>query len=167
MNKNEFLSALQKRLRGLPKKEQRERLNFYSEMIDDRIEEGLSEEDAVIAVGTVDDIDCQISQEIKSANNEGSEAGGIKLRAWETALLILGSPIWISLLAAAFAVGISLYAVLWSVLISLWAIEIPFIIFSLISKHMFFVCRKATQCCISVTQKGVLFVKKTFGKRVV
>ena len=166
MNKNQFILALQKRLRGLSKKEQRERLNFYSEMIDDRIEEGLSEEDAVLAVGTVDDIALQISEEIKSANNESSKTSERKLRAWETVLLILGSPIWISLLAVVFAVGISLYAVLWSLLICLWAIEIPFIIFSFISKHLFVVCKMATQACLSLTEKGASSVKKIFaGKR--
>ena len=48
MTKNEFISRLRARLSGLPKDEIRERLAFYGEMIDDRIEEGLSEEERKI-----------------------------------------------------------------------------------------------------------------------
>ena len=42
MTKNEFLEQLRRGLSGLPMEDIDERLNFYSEMIDDRIEEGLS-----------------------------------------------------------------------------------------------------------------------------
>jgi hypothetical protein len=41
MNKQEFLTALKKALSPLSKADLEERLSFYSEMIDDRIEEGL------------------------------------------------------------------------------------------------------------------------------
>ena len=51
MNKSEFLGALRKGLHGLPQDDIEERLAFYGEMIDDRTEEGLSEEEAVSAVG--------------------------------------------------------------------------------------------------------------------
>ena len=45
MTKKEFLSGLRKKLSGLPQEDSEERLNFYSEIIDDRVEEGLSEEE--------------------------------------------------------------------------------------------------------------------------
>lgn len=45
-----------------------------------------------------------------------------RIGATEIIFLILGSPIWISLLVAALAVAFSLYAVLWAVVISLWAV---------------------------------------------
>ena len=54
MTKNEFISSLGARLSGLPKDEACERLAFYSETIDDRIEEGMSEAAAVRDVGSVD-----------------------------------------------------------------------------------------------------------------
>ena len=54
MNKQAFLERLRKALSGLPPKEQEERITFYSEMIDDRMEEGLSEEEeAVASIGTI------------------------------------------------------------------------------------------------------------------
>ena len=46
---------------------------------------------------------------------------GAKLSSGEILLLVLGSPLWLSLLIAAAAVVISLYASLWAVVISLWA----------------------------------------------
>ena len=56
MNKQEFLDRLRKGLSGLPQAEREERLLFYSEMIDDRMEEGLTEEEAVAALGSLEEI---------------------------------------------------------------------------------------------------------------
>ena len=53
MNKQEFLSGLRKGLCGLPQDDIEERLSFYGEMIDGRIEEGLSEEEAVSEIGAL------------------------------------------------------------------------------------------------------------------
>ena len=53
MTKHEFLLQLGKALSSLPRRERDERLGFYSEVIDDRIEEGLSEEEAVRNMGEV------------------------------------------------------------------------------------------------------------------
>ena len=123
MNKKEFLSQLRKRLAGLPQSDIEERLLFYSEMIDDRMEEGLSEEDAVLAVGDVQDIVSHIVGDIPLGKlaKERLKAKG-RLKPWEIVLLVLGSPIWLSLAVAAIAVVFSLYISLWSVTISLWAV---------------------------------------------
>ena len=56
MNKQEFLAGLRKGLSGLPQTDMEECLTFYAEMLDDRIEEGLSEEEAVAAAGAVEEI---------------------------------------------------------------------------------------------------------------
>ena len=52
MNKTEFIFELGKRLEGLPKEDIIEKLSFYSEMIDDRIEDGASEEEAIAGLGS-------------------------------------------------------------------------------------------------------------------
>ena len=64
MTKLQFLLALHDKLAGLPRNEVEERLNFYSEMIEDRMEDGLSEEEAVAAVGSIDEIAEQITADI-------------------------------------------------------------------------------------------------------
>ena len=123
MTKLKFLLELHDRLSGLPKNDIEERLSFYSEMIEDRMEEGLSEEEAVAAVGSVDEIAMQIISEtplIKVAKEKIKPKR--KLRAWEIVLLALGSPIWLALLIAVFAVVISLYAVIWSVVGAFWSV---------------------------------------------
>ena len=123
MTKLKFLLELHDRLSGLPKNDIEERLSFYSEMIEDRMEEGLSEEEAVAAVGSIDEIVSQIVAEtplIKVAKEKIKSKR--KLRAWEIVLLVLGSPIWLALLIAVFAVVISLYAVIWSVVGAFWSV---------------------------------------------
>ena len=112
MRKEEFLARLEARLSGLPRTEREERLGFYSEMIDDRMEEGLSEEDAVVAVDTAGEIDAGLPE----------PKGKRGWKAWEILLLVLGSPLWLSLLIAAAAVVLSVFVSLWAVVISLWSV---------------------------------------------
>jgi uncharacterized membrane protein len=123
MTKIKFLLLLHEKLSDLPQEDVEERLSFYSEMIEDRMEEGLSEEDAVSAVGSVDEIAAQIISDLSPAKpiNEKRNTKR-KLKAWEIVLLVLGSPIWFSLLVAAFAIAVSLYASLWAVIVSFWAV---------------------------------------------
>lgn len=45
-----------------------------------------------------------------------------RLETWEIVLLVLGSPIWFSVLIGILAIIFSIYIVLWSVVISLWAV---------------------------------------------
>ena len=64
MTKLKFLLTLKDSLSGLPKDELEERLHFYSEIIDDRMEEGCSDEEAVLAIGSVDEIVMQVAGDI-------------------------------------------------------------------------------------------------------
>lgn len=123
MTKLKFLLALNEKLADYPQAEVEERLMFYSEMIEDRMEEGLTEEDAVAAVGSLDEIAAQIAEELSTDKKEqGSKKTQQKLKAWEIVVLVLGFPLWISLLVAFFAVVLSVFAVLWSGVIALWAV---------------------------------------------
>ena len=56
MTKHEFVSKLKDALSGLPQGDAAERIAFYVEIIDDRIEDGTTEEEAVAAAGSIDDI---------------------------------------------------------------------------------------------------------------
>ena len=123
MTKLNFILSLSDRLSGLPREDLEERLNFYSEMIDDRMEEGLSEEDAVAAAGSVDEIAEEILSEISFTKLAKERIKRKRsLRAWEILLLALGSPIWLALGIAAFAVILSVYAVLWALIATVWAV---------------------------------------------
>lgn len=123
MHKEAFLAQLRKGLSGLPREDIEERLTFYSEMIDDRMEEGLSEEEAVAAIGSAQQIAAQAVADTPLAKIAKERLGGKgQPTAGVILLLALGSPIWVSLGIAAFAVVFSLYISLWSVIISLWAV---------------------------------------------
>ena len=128
MNKQQFLDRLRSGLSGLPHNDIEERLTFYSEMIDDRMEEGLSEEEAVSQIGSVESIISQIISEspfvklVKETINPKK-----RHRGWETTLLVLGSPVWIPLLISAFAVVFSLFVTVWSLILSFWAVFISMI----------------------------------------
>ena len=117
MTKIEFLHTLRKKLSGLPENEIEERLTFYSEMIDDGMEEGLSEEEAIARIGAIEDPTVKVPESKQQQRKQ-------TLSPWVIVLLIIGAPLWISLLVAAFSVVISLYVALWSVIVSLWATEV-------------------------------------------
>lgn len=122
MTKLNFLIALNEKLSGLPREEAEERLRFYSEMIEDRMEEGLSEEDAVAAVGSIDDIAAQILADVPLVRIAKEKIKPKRrMKAWEIVLLAVGSPVWFPLLLAAIIVVLSVYITLWAVVISLWA----------------------------------------------
>ncbi len=127
MNKQEFLEQLRKGLSGLPKDDISERLTFYGEMIDDRMEEGVPEETAVREIGTVDELVSQSIADIPLGKLvKETITPKKKLKAWEIVLLALGSPIWLSLLIAVLAVILSVYVVLWSAIVALWAVFTAF-----------------------------------------
>ncbi len=196
MNKQEFLDKLRARLSDLPQRDVEERLNFYSEMIDDRMEEGCSEEEAVLGVGSLEEIASQVIADIPLVTTEKETIKTKRARkVWEILLLVLGSPIWLALLIAAFAVVLSLYVSLWSVLISLWAVFGSFvacapagvlagIVFAFsgngltgvamigaaficagVSVFLFFGCRAATQGVLWLTKWMVGWIRNAFVKK--
>lgn len=127
MNKQQFLAAVGEQLRRLPQSDLEKSLDYYSEMIDDRMEDGLSEEEAVAAMGGADEIAAQILLEtplprLVKAKLRPSRAP----RVWEIVLLALGSPVWFPLLLAAGIVVLAVYLVLWAVIVSLYAVNLSF-----------------------------------------
>lgn len=117
MTRAEFMEALSRALRGLPRSEIKKALGFYGEMLDDRIEEGADETAAVLSMEAPE----LIAERLKRAasEREGSKKGET---SWVRVLLLaLGSPVWLSLLIAAVAVAAALYVSLWAILISLYA----------------------------------------------
>ena len=196
MNKQEFLIQLRKGLSGLPQKDIDERLAFYGEMIDDRIEDGIPEETAVGELGEVGELVSQIIADIPLGKLVKEKiTPKEKLKAWEIVLLVLGSPVWLPLLIAAFAVILSLYVVVWSVIIVLWAVfgslagcavagmiaGVYFvtggssltgiavigagIVCAGLSIFAFFGCKAATKGILALTKKLAVRVKNRFIKK--
>lgn len=131
MRKQEFIDILETKLSGLPKSDLKDRIIFYSELIDDYIENGLTEDEAVLKIGNVDDIVNEILQDtslFKLAKEKFKPKN--KLNRWLLMLICVGSPIWFSLLAAGLSVILVLYVSLWSVIISLWSVVLSLVITS-------------------------------------
>ncbi|MBQ6756562.1 MAG: DUF4097 family beta strand repeat protein [Oscillospiraceae bacterium] len=76
MNKREYLDELCRRLRYASADEAQRLVAFVTESIDDRIEEGMTEEEAVAAVGSIDDLVREVSGEAKVETF--TDEGGVK-----------------------------------------------------------------------------------------
>lgn len=125
MNKYEFLTELRSRLSGLPIDEINKSLDYYSEIIDDSMDDGICEEEAVRMVGSVDAIATQILQDGASGQHvKAKQPATGRTRGWMIALLVLGFPLWFPLLVAGGSVLLALFAVAWSVILSLYAVVI-------------------------------------------
>ena len=125
MNKYEFLGRLRERLAGLPPKDIEKSLDYYAEIIADRVEDGMSEEEAVAALGTLDEIVAQILEDTPLPKLVKEKVRPKRaLRTWEILLIVLGFPLWLPLLIAFAAVIFSVLAAIGSVIISLFAVAV-------------------------------------------
>ena len=64
MTRRQFLNDLYRRLGSLSTEEAEEHLTYYAEMLADRMEEGMTEEEAVAELGGTDRIIARILEEI-------------------------------------------------------------------------------------------------------
>lgn len=127
MNKAEFLEQLRKGLDKLPETEIEKSVMFYAEMIDDRIEEGQNEAEAVASLGDPATVAASIIEEMPAFPKAIAKSKtGSKALNWT--LIIIGSPIWASLGLAALLVVFSVYLVIWSLIITIWALAIGFLL---------------------------------------
>lgn len=125
MTKKEFLAKGRKALSHLPKEELEERLAFYSEMIDDRMEEGLSETDAVMQILKSEETVAHLFLDESFEEEKDEEKKGMGEGA-KTALIVAGSPLWFALTVAAVVLWISLAATAFSVVVAVWSVFISF-----------------------------------------
>ena len=94
MTKREYLEKLARGLRPLPKEERRRQLDYYEEMLSDRMDEGLDEADAVAAMDPPETVIDRVLREYV--------ASGRPLRRHHVGLWIgLGAALMVGLLTAA------------------------------------------------------------------
>ena len=122
MDKLDFLLKLEEALSQLPEEDRQASIEYYAELIDDRIEDGMPENKAVESLGSVEKIAEQILMDMPLGKLVKSKVKNRrKMRGWEITLLILGFPLWFPILVAVLAVIFSVYVSLWSAVISLYA----------------------------------------------
>ena len=126
MKKNELLMELRRLTSHLPQEEADRFTQYYSEIISDAMEDGMSEEEAVASVGTIEEISAYIKENNNiqtdlNSKNVGTVENTVNkkkdLPVWAIVLIIIGFPIWFSMLCTAF----SMYMTGWAVIIALFA----------------------------------------------
>ncbi len=115
MDKKTFLTKLTKALSFMDPAERDRTVQYYREIVEDRIEDGLREEEAVAEMEPV----AEIAARLRAENGLPPEK---KRPRWVTALLIAGSPLWFPLLLAAGCVFFALFITAWAVVLSLFSV---------------------------------------------
>ena len=127
MDKYDFLLALEERLADLPEADRQSSLDFYAEMLDDLMEGGMTEQEAVASLGSVDAIAQEILMDLPLPKLiKAKMKPKRRMRTWEIVLLAVGSPVWAPILLALAAVALAVYLTLWAVVISLYAADLAF-----------------------------------------
>ena len=115
MTKADFLQLLERALMQLPEEERRRNLEYYSELLDDMMEEGMTETEATAKLGSPGQIAQSILQEMplgKLVTTRMKPKSG-----WTPLAIILavvGSPVWVPLLLACMAVVLALFVSIWA-----------------------------------------------------
>ncbi len=118
MTKRQFIGELKAKTKHLTKAERRELISYYNEMISERMEDGMSEEEAVSALGSIDELlSSYIPQESKAPVRRTP-----RLRPWHIVLIVLGSPVWLSLLVAFLCVLLCFCIVIWTLVLVCYAV---------------------------------------------
>ena len=129
MNKQQFLDELRSKLVGLPDEEIENRISFYEEMINDRIDEGKSEEEAINEIGTVDEVVREIAKDTPLVSLvKHKMKPKRRLRGWEVMLVIFSFPFWLPVVITAIALTFAAIVVMWSGAIAVYAVEVSMIV---------------------------------------
>ena len=121
MKRDEFLGRLGELLACLPAEQVEETKAFYAEAIADRMEDGMSEEEAVAAMGTPGEVAEAALDDLPAVPRAIA-----RTRRRSTVLLwvltIVGSPLWLPLLVAFAAVAVTVYVCIWVLALCVWVI---------------------------------------------
>lgn len=124
MTKQEFLTELRRNLNGLPQDEIEDRMNFYEEMINDRMDEGKTEEQAVADIGTTDEAVRTIASQTKMSTLVKEKMRTRRsLTGWELLLIVLAFPMWFPLLMVALSFIFVAYIMTWVLVIVTYSTE--------------------------------------------
>lgn len=157
MTKQEYLQRLRALLRSLPHQEVERICTFYAESIDDRMESGLSESDAVASMETPGTVAEQIIDSMPAVPRLALKAHN-KFGILFWALLLIGSPLWVPLVLTAIAVVIALYMTMRAIVLAAWAVAASLIVMfvACIVAAVFAVGSAPTSGLLLLTGKGAL-----------
>ena len=125
MKKSEFLGQICIRLKDVPKQDLERIIDYYNEIIEDRIEAGENEEAAVASVGDVEEIIAEALKEHVASKPKKSSKNKRRL-----VFLLAGAPLWGSLLIAAICIVLAGYICVWAGVFSVAITEAALLIAS-------------------------------------
>ena len=121
MTRDEFLDRLGELLACLPADQVEETRQFYAEVIADRMEDGMSEQEAVAAIGAPGAVAEAVLDDLPAVPRAIA-----KTRRRSTVLLwvltVVGSPVWVPLLLAFVAVALIVYVCIWVLALCVWIV---------------------------------------------
>lgn len=122
MTREEFLNRLGELLACLPAEQIEETKAFYAEAIADRMEDGMTEKEAVAALGTPGEVAEATLDDLPAVPRAIARTRRrSNVLLW--VLVILGSPVWLSLLVAFAAVALSVYVCIWALALCVWVVD--------------------------------------------
>ncbi|MBU5316255.1 DUF1700 domain-containing protein [Clostridium bornimense] len=130
MTKTTFIDTLRGLLQSLNEDECNKFISYYEEIIEDYKESGLTEEEVIKKIGTPQSIADNILSEQDSIDIKVPSFSSKILNA---ILLILGFPLWGSLLLALVLLILSVYIIIWCIPFTTGASSIAFFVAALIS----------------------------------
>ena len=120
MTKEEFLKTLKSELEKQSISNIESMIEYYDEMICDRMEDGMSEEEAVDSMDSIPEIvheavldksvPALVREKVKKSREAAERSGHGWL--WIT-LAIIGFPVWLPLLITAFVLALTFFIVFW------------------------------------------------------
>lgn len=125
MTRDEFLNRLGELLACLPADQVKETQEFYAEVIADRMEDGMTEAEAVATMGTLGEVAEATLDELPAVPRAIARTKR-KSTALLWALAIVGSPVWIPLLLAFVAVAATVYICIWVLALCVWIVAAAF-----------------------------------------
>ncbi len=131
MNTESYLEQIALLIRNLPPKDQERSLAFYAESIADRMEDGMTEEEAVASMDPPEVAARAILMGAPLPSLVKARVKEKRMGAFEILLLVLGAPLWLPLLLTLLVLELSLYIVVWSLVISLAAVALALALSSL------------------------------------
>lgn len=138
MNKAQFFNELSRGLSQLPVEEIEKQIAYYSELIDDMVEDGMTECEAVERLGSVQEIYENILRDMPLpllVKTRARPRGG--WTALSVVLIILGFPIWFTLAVGLLIAIASLYIVIWALVFAAFAVVFAIVICAVVFAALF------------------------------
>ena len=144
MNKEQYISQLKGRMEAAGITNVDERIEFYDEMLSDRIDSGMEEEAAVSSMEDIEDIienarlekpvTALVAEKVIKSHEEAKKKGNGAL--W-IILAIIGFPIWLPILCVLFSLLLVIYIVLWTIVFTIFVVLLSFAIAAVASLAAF------------------------------